>query len=55
MVEFADSIPQQAVGDGASGIRPVPQAREVVVRMCVARVLRGTIYPIYLKPRHGKG
>ena len=35
MVEFADSSFQQAVGGGASGIRMVPQAREVVVRMCV--------------------
>ena len=35
MVEFADSSFQQAVGGGALGIRMVPQAREVVVRMCV--------------------
>ena len=51
MVEFADSSFQRAIG-GASGIRMVPQAREVVVRMCVGGVLRGTICS---KPRHGKG
>jgi type II secretory ATPase GspE/PulE/Tfp pilus assembly ATPase PilB-like protein len=52
MVEFADSSFQRAIGGGASGIRMVPQAREVVVRMCVGGVLRDTICS---KPRHGKG
>ncbi len=54
MVEFVGFIVQQAVGGGASAVRMEPQAREVVVRMC-AGVLRGTIYAMCSKPRHGKG
>ena len=52
MVEFADSSFQRAIGGGASVIRMVPQAREVVVRMCAGGVPRVTICS---KPRHGKG